>query len=86
MGFIIAAFRSRTQTLEFYDTMQRNGVPCSIVNTPKEARVGCGISVRFTANFISKARYVLSKGKYTNFAGFFSVTKSNNKTVVRIYN
>ncbi len=85
MGFTVAAFKSRTQTLEFYDAMQKNGVPCSIVNTPKEANIGCGISVRFNLNFIQKAKLILSRGKYSAFAGFFPSNKLNTKSMNRIY-
>ena len=43
-GYVLAAFRSRTQTMAFYDRLKRVGCMAVVVNTPKEAHVGCGVS------------------------------------------
>lgn len=42
------AFRSRTQSMKFYDLLSGGGVPCDIVNTPREISASCGLSVRVT--------------------------------------
>ena len=48
MGYIAIAFRSRAQTVKFSGYLSRGGVPNEIINTPKEAGVGCGLSVKIS--------------------------------------
>ena len=68
---IIAIFRSRSQTIDFVSRLQRSGVTVQTVNTPKEARVGCGLSASFGANAIAQAKFILRSGKYTSFVGMY---------------
>ena len=53
MEDIILAFRSRSDTVRFAEFLKNNSVPAEIVNTPKEAGVGCGLSVKFSARYLS---------------------------------
>ena len=46
MEYVVVAFRSRAETVKFSETLKRYGVYNEIVNTPKEAGVGCGLSVK----------------------------------------
>lgn len=43
----IAAYRSRSQVLQMEALLRREGVACSVVSTPREVALGCGLSVRF---------------------------------------
>ncbi len=70
---ILAVFRSRTQTLGFTEELTRCGVPAQVVATPKQARIGCGLSCKMPYSSLSKARSLLGKGNYSSFAGFFIV-------------
>lgn len=70
---ILAVFRSRTQTLGFTEELIRCGVPAQIVSTPKQARIGCGLSCKLPYSSLPKARSLLGKGRYSSFAGFFTV-------------
>lgn len=70
---ILAVFRSRTQTLGFAEELKRYGVPVQIVSTPKQARIGCGLSCKFPYSSLPKARGLIGKGGYSSFAGFFTV-------------
>lgn len=67
---VLAVFKSRAQTLDFMSLLRSGGVVASAVNTPKEAGVGCGISVKFDERFFPRVRLMLSKRNYTSFAGF----------------
>ena len=80
---MIAAFRSRAESLEFLDILRRYGVPCSAVNTPREAHVGCGISVKFPPNALGMVRMALARSRMASFAGFFEVDKRYGRTTVR---
>lgn len=83
MDAAIAAFRSRTETLEFLEILRRRGVPASAVNTPREAGVGCGLSVRFPAGALPAARGALARFRANSFAGFFRVERKYGRTFVR---
>ncbi len=67
---VLAVFKSRSQTLDFSMRLKSAGVPAANVNTPKEAGVGCGISVRIDARFLPRAKSVLKQKPYSSFAGF----------------
>ena len=71
---MLAVFKSRSETLDFISFLRANGVPASAVSTPKEAGVGCGISVRFEACFLTRARVLLSKKRYSSYAGILKNT------------
>ncbi len=83
MGYILAAFRSRTQTMRFFERMKRGGCAVSVVNTPKEAHVGCGISVKFPTQCFGFAKRVLYARGYDSFAGFFEIRQISGRTQVK---
>lgn len=67
---VLAVFRSRAQSLDFLARVKAAGVPARTVSTPKEAGVGCGVSVKFEDSYYSKAVAVLSQRPYSSFSGF----------------
>ena len=67
---IIAVFKSRAQALDCAMELRKGGVPSQSVSNPPEARVGCGISVRFEENFLLRARRIIAAKAYTAFAGY----------------
>ncbi len=74
--YCIAVFRSRTQVMGFIDAMRRAGIACHSVNTPSEARVGCGISAGFSVAYLKKAENVILKNRFDSFRGFFLIDRS----------
>lgn len=83
MEYLVVAFRSRAQTIKFSEYLRLNGIYGEIVNTPKEAGVGCGLSVK-----TSKANYAIMKkavyySKLDTFAGVFLVSVYGGKRIVR---
>ncbi len=77
---VLAVFRSRTQTLSFAAELKRLGVSSQTVSTPRQAKVGCGLSCKFSYSSLTKARIALGRGKYSSFVGFFrEVTYSMGK-------
>ena len=85
MIVILAVFRTRTQTMGYASRLQSAGVPCALVNTPKEANVGCGLSVQFPCSCMQTARSVLGKGGYSAFGGFYRKVESHGRiSVARI--
>ena len=83
MEYVVAAFRSRAHTVKFFGILNSNGVRCEIINTPKEAGVGCGLSVKFFKDsFPLVKRAVISLG-LNSFAGFFLVKNVSGKRIVK---
>ncbi len=83
MEYVIIAFRSRAFTVKFSNYLKEKGVPNRIVNTPKEAGVGCGLSVEINkAHFYAVKRAVFASNT-ESFAGFFLVSIYGAKKVVR---
>ncbi len=83
MEYVVVAFRSRAHTVKFSSLLSSNGVRNEIINTPKEAGVGCGLSVKISKDqFYAVKRAVLSL-KPSSFAGFFLVKIVANKRIVK---
>ena len=82
MEKIIIAFRSRSDTLGFADFLRKNGAPVKIVNTPKAAGVGCGLSAETDARLLSAVRGAVRRFSAKSFAGIFAVVKERG--VVRV--
>ncbi len=82
---ILAVFRSRAHSLEYLQRLQEVGVAATTVPTPKEARIGCGLCVRFDARYFVRARAVLKVGGYGSFKGFYKTEFINGYTSITPY-
>lgn len=80
MDCVVAVYRSRNVALRVYSRLEALGVTCSVISTPRSANVGCGLSVKFSANDLGiladRLRCV------ETFVGFFRVVGIGGKTVV----
>ena len=83
MEFIIVAFRSRAKTIKVFNLLSAHGIALEIVNTPKEAGVGCGLSVRFKKSNYFLVRQALARLSLGSFAGIFSVHVVAGKRIVK---
>ena len=70
---ILAVFRSRAQSLDYAERLARYGVDATTMPTPKEAKIGCGLCVRFQLRDYMRAKAILRLGKYTTFKGFYKM-------------
>ena len=85
MTYIIAVFRSRNETVYFANLLRNKNVQVDIVNTPKEAGLTCGISVRFNEKYLSFARFLLNSKPFRAFQGFYRVnTTGQNYSYERL--
>ena len=80
---LLAVFRSRSQAMDCNSRLRRYGIPSNLINTPKEAGVGCGLSVKFPKEAEMHARAVISRGKYSAFYGFMTVNTNYGRTVFK---
>ncbi len=70
---VLAVFRSRAHSLNYAEKLQTYGVPAVTVPTPKEARIGCGLCVRFDARYYPRAQALLKMERYSSFKGFYKM-------------
>ena len=82
---ILAVFRSRTHSLDFAERLNVYGVPAVTVPTPKEAKIGCGLCVKFDARYFVRVRAILKTGRYSSFKGFYKIDFINGRTSVIPY-
>ena len=83
MEYVVVAFRSRAHTVKFSGLLLRNGIGCEIINTPKEAGVGCGLSIKISKNSFSRVKQIVYMASLNSFAGYFLVTEVGGKRIVR---
>ena len=70
---IIAVFRSRSHAIDCHRILKALNVPCSLIATPKEANVGCGLSVKLPSSAFAKAKQVIAKENYPSFSGYLKI-------------
>jgi hypothetical protein len=85
MEYLIIVFRSRTQVVKFYDLLTKYNVPASIINTPREACLGCGLSVKIDTGNFDYAKRLLDHSDLNSFTGFFIVKESGRHKTVKPY-
>lgn len=83
MEYIVVAYRSRESTIKLHEILLRFGINNQIINTPKEAGVGCGLSVKIEKNNFLFVRRIVFKINLKSFAGFFEVKTVGAKRIVR---
>ncbi len=69
----IAVFRSRTQAIECNARLRAHGVPSALINTPKEANIGCGLSIKFPQNMFPRVRSIILNAGFSAFYGFLKI-------------
>ena len=82
MEYIVTAFRSRADTVKFSEILRRNRIYNEIVNTPKEAGVGCGLSVKTSINLQNLIKMALRNNHFSSFAGIFYVKMIGGRRIV----
>ena len=76
----IAAFRSRQQVMKFENALRRAGIGATVISTPREVAVGCGLSVRFAPGDMQAVQKVLARTKPENLIGLYLVGQQGGKT------
>ncbi len=82
---ILAVFRSRAHSLDYAERLNRYGVSATTVSTPKEAKIGCGLCVRFDARYFVRAQALLKMGRYSTFKGFYKIEFTGGRISVLPY-
>lgn len=85
MEYVVVSFRSRAHTVRFYNRLIGRGIRCEIISTPKEAGVGCGLSVKTPTEAFAVVKRITRSMDLNSFAGFFLVKiYAGRKTVKSI--
>ena len=77
--FAIASFRSRQQVLRFEAALRREGIAASVITTPRDVSLGCGLSVRFEIEDFAAVKRVTRMLQPTNLIGFYAVERSEGR-------
>lgn len=77
----VAVFRSRTDVMSFIEDMRKKSAYSKAVSTPKEAKVGCGISAEISYAGLVVAKKLINTNKYSSFYALLFI---DNKVVKRI--
>ena len=83
MEYVVVAFRSRTNTVKVSKYLSENGVYNEIINTPKEAGVGCGLSIKISKERFAQVKRIVLGLSLSSFAGFFLVKNVAGMRVVK---
>lgn len=80
--YLFAAFRSRDQAIKFYETLRSMRVASSVINTPREAEAGCGLSVKFSERQKNTVQIALARTNFSSFIGVYEVTVNAGRKYV----
>lgn len=67
----VAAFWSRQHVMRFEQVLRRYGVPVSVISTPRNISMGCGLSIRFPLNRTQDVRRALREVNTSNLIGLY---------------
>ena len=79
MTEILAVFRSRSQAMDCMQKMRALNIPAQLINTPKEANVGCGLSLKFSVSVATRAKNIIAKMNYSSFYGYMRMDFKGGK-------
>lgn len=71
MTYILAIFRSRAQAVDCNVRLKSTGIASELINTPREANIGCGLSLKIPHNAAERAKIIIKRANYPAFYGFF---------------
>lgn len=83
MTEILAVFRSRSQAIDCMTKMRALNIPAQLINTPKEANVGCGLSLKFPQNAAGRAKNLISRVNYSSFYGYMRIDVRGGKIFIK---
>lgn len=73
MTEILAVFRSRSQAMDCLSNLKSAGIPANLINTPKEANIGCGLSVKAPAAAAAPMKRLIARAHYSAFYGYLGI-------------
>jgi len=77
MTYFLVVFRSRAETMKFASLLNSYSLPVSIVSTPRQISVSCGISAKIDASSLDVAKNILMRRQFYTFAGIYYSSGNN---------
>lgn len=71
--------------MDCYTRMRAFNIPASLINTPKEANAGCGLSVKFAYNAAARAKKLIERMNYSSFYGYLKMDDRRGNINVKRY-
>lgn len=86
MKKLIAVFKSKTELFTFINQLKYSGAIVETVATPKEARIGCGLSAKFDERFFRLAVSVIQNYGFQSFYAIYKVESRQGRiSTVKVY-
>lgn len=82
MTEVLAVFRSRSQAIDCNARLRVAGVSAGLINTPREANIGCGLSVKIPQSALARAKRIIANGRYSAFYGYLRMQTAYGRTYV----
>ncbi len=79
MTTCIVVFRSKTDLFSFINEFKRSGGRIETVATPKEAKIGCGLSAKIEERYLSLAVRLIKADDYNSFFAIYKVKKADGR-------
>ncbi len=73
MTEMLAVFRSRSQAIDCNMLLRAYNLPSQLINTPKEANVGCGLSIKFPLSFYQRVKPIIARANYSSFYAYMRI-------------
>ncbi|MDE7257577.1 MAG: DUF3343 domain-containing protein [Clostridia bacterium] len=83
MTEMLAVFRSRSQAIDCMTKMRAFNIAVQLINTPKEAGVGCGLSLKFQTSAATRVKSLISKMNYSSFYGYMRIDFRGGKIFIK---
>lgn len=81
MTEILAVFRSRSQAMDCNARLRTMGIAANLINTPREANVGCGLSLQIPPASFERAKILIKNGNYSAFYGFLRMQNDYGRVI-----
>ena len=80
MKNLIISFKSRNSLYAFSKTLRANGISVSIINTPRNIAISCGLSIKTEMRHFSIISTMIKQSNLVDFIGIFSETRNGSST------
>ena len=81
MGYIIAIFNNRSNTLKFYNILKKHGVNAAVISVPRIAGLNCGVCVKLYKQDYKLAVNLLYSINADDLTGLYEVNEDGIKTL-----
>lgn len=76
MKYLIVSYKSRNSLYAFQKMLRQMGIASSIINTPRNIALSCGLSLKIDFAFYAQVAGLVGSSRLTGFWGVFLLTKT----------